>query len=515
MLKSELIKVLKTFSQKEMMMLGKFLKSPYFNNRKRMLDLFLILKKFHPGFDDNKLTRKYIKEHLFRDKQVSESTVRSTVHKFLNLTYEFMKINALKNNKIEVDLNFTHELFRKKLFEEQEKHLNKILESLSSTQMKDFDYYRNLFVLLTDSFCSNLLTKKVLKKSFAGDECEKLKEGIIAFMKYFMLQSISHNSNLYSFASTHNLQKYKDIVERFLEVINFDKFVSYIKEFSDSETREIETYLHCLKAFTYFENDEYYKIFKKSLSENSKYFNREINVTLHLRLNNYLNRKLINAEKTSFDITEESFQLIDLILRKGYYKTEHNNYLPFDLYRGALMYSMFLKKKSYMGNLIETNLKRLLPEKSKEIKLYSYAILNFTKGYYDESMDNLNKIPNDEFVIKLDIKYLKTKILYETQKWEEAISILDSYKHFLKNNELLNEGRQIRYKNFIELVRKMIDHMTGSKKIDVDILLKDEKKLLRTHDKEWIIEKLLELKNQTNKSRFLCESEVRVKDTFT
>jgi hypothetical protein len=491
---NELIEVLRTFSKKDMMMLGKFLKSPYFNNRKRMVELYYLLKKFHPAYDPNKLTKEYITEKLFNKEKVSDSTVRSAIHKFLNLIYEFIKVNTAKKHETEFGLYSSQELFKRGLYNSQQKQLVKLRKSLSVSCKRDADYYKNLYSIQTDGFYANLLTKKVLKKSFAVAQSEKLSDGIISFLKYFILMYLVHVDTLLAYSNSYNIINGKTSVAKLLDLLDFDKMISCINEFTGSKTPDLETFHHCINAFANFDDEECYEKFRKSFSRNSKYLMSTYRSHLHARMISYLNMKITSGAKSSFNVIENSLKLYHEHITEEYYKFEFNKHLPFDMYRNVLLCCISLKKISYMEKFIETNLKNILPERGESVKLYSYALLNFAKGFYFKSIDNLNKIPKDEFVLKLDIRNLKTKIYYETQKWEEAISILDSYKHFLKNNKLVNIERQIRHKNFIEYVQKMIYHRTGSKEVNINFLLKDENKLLNTFDREWIIDKLSEFK---------------------
>jgi len=75
--------------------------------------------------------------------------------------------------------------------------------------------------------------------------------------------------------------------------------------------------------------------------------------------------------------------------------------------------------------------------------------------------------------------------------FEAAISHIDTYKHFLSNDKALSLVEKKRHKNFIDIVRKLIEYMN---KGSVDTEMKIE--LLRrgeTSNKEWVEEKVYEV----------------------
>ena len=94
------------------------------------------------------------------------------------------------------------------------------------------------------------------------------------------------------------------------------------------------------------------------------------------------------------------------------------------------------------------------------------------------------------------MKNLQLKIHYELEQYESAISIIDTYKHFLAKNTLISESRKLLHYNFVSYTNKLIQYISGSKKIN--LLFLSEKVLMSKNifDKNWIMEKIYE---QTHK----------------
>ncbi|MBK9334702.1 MAG: hypothetical protein IPM96_20445 [Ignavibacteria bacterium] len=80
---------------------------------------------------------------------------------------------------------------------------------------------------------------------------------------------------------------------------------------------------------------------------------------------------------------------------------------------------------------------------------------------------------------------------FELKNFEQALSLIDSYYHFLSNDETLSDAKKKFYKNFIKIVQTLILHFTSSKKlstINLELLMKRDFPF-----KEWVTSKYEEL----------------------
>lgn len=135
-----------------------------------------------------------------------------------------------------------------------------------------------------------------------------------------------------------------------------------------------------------------------------------------------------------------------------------------------------------------------MPKEIANIENYSNSLLNFEKGLYQKALNYLNKVKFDQFVFKLDMKNLQLKINFELEYYESALSVVDTYKHFLKNNQLISESRKIMHNAFLSYTQMIIQSKTGSKKINLSYLSDKIKNSKNVFDKVWLLEKIRELR---------------------
>lgn len=485
----QLIELLKTLTEKEMMKLYKFLNSPYFNNSKRIITLFQILKKYYPEFENRNFTRENLFKSIYGKSQYNDSTFRNLMSDLLQLTLEFLKLEGISKKEIESSFYVTQELFSRGTIDLLKTKLNSIDKILIDTNNHDSEYFLNKCRAETDHFYVNLLTNNVLKKQLVVAESEKLINGLVALLNYFILESIKHNDNLFNYSRTYNIKSNINKVNQFLEIINFENLIEYLKENSHSEIQIVELYFNLLKATTNFEDEKYYFRLKESVFRSSKYLGLNDNNFLHSRLIDYCIKKINAGVYSSFDLNEEIFELYQIYVKNGFYETDSNSYLPFDAYRNVLMNCITTRKLKEMEEFINNFSKKLLPKHIDSIASYSHALLHFEKKNFSKAMTYLNKIKFDQFVLKIDMKNLQLKLAYESEHYESAISIIDTYKHFLKNNTLLSENRIKMHNNFLNFTSKLIQYKFGSNKVYIPLLMDSLEKSKDVFDKNWLIEK--------------------------
>ncbi|MEO8664801.1 MAG: hypothetical protein ABI462_04835 [Ignavibacteria bacterium] len=415
----------------------------------------------------------------------------------LQLALEFLKQEGIENNEVGSAFYLTNELVGKGGYSLFHNKINSIEKTILSNTEMDGEYFFNRYRINTNRFYVNLLTQKVMKKSYVISEGEKMIDGIVFILSYFIIESTKHNDNLLKFSRTYNIKKNFETVSEFIEIFNFEKLISYIKKNSLVKVPVIEVYYCLLKAFTFFENEIYYHEFKSALLNASKHFSMNENNFLHTRLIDYCVVKKVTGAECSFDIDKEIFLLNDIYIKNGYYQSEANKYLPFDIYRNVLLNCITVRKLSFMEEFIKTYSKKLLPKQIQSIENYSFALLNFEKRLFNKALTFLNKIKFDQFVYKLDMKNLQLKINYELEQFEPALTVIDTYKHFLKNNVLLAENRRVLHNNFLTFANMLIQIKNGSGKIHVGYVRERLNKSKNVFDKVWLQDKIKELSRKS------------------
>ena len=491
-----LVELIESLSNKELMRFNKFLNSPYYNNRKTLITFFNILRKFHPDFQNKNFTKENIFKKMYGKENYNDSTFRNLNSDLLKSILLFLKVERMQKDDIQSSFFLSHELFEKNSYELFKKEMSKTETFLEMNNTYDGDYFYNRYKINTDLFYLNLLTKKVIKKDYVINESKKMIDGIIFILIFFIIESIKHNDNLLKYTRTYNIKRYKEFINDFLSIFNFENMIKFVNKNSSLKIHIVEIYYSLIKAFINFDDEKYYFEYKKALEEYSGSLGINDNNFLFSRLLDYCVMKINAGQKTSFDIYMEMFELNKIYIENEYYKTVSSKYIPFDLYRNVLLNCITVKKLDYMERFIKKYSKFLHPSHIFSVESYSMALYHFQKSQFDKALFCLSKIKFDQFVYKLDMKNLQLKIHFELEEYDASLYLIDSYKHFLKNSKLLTDSRRTFHNNFLSYVQKMSLYSTGSTSINLEYLYETANSANDINDKDWILQKIQSMINK-------------------
>jgi hypothetical protein len=116
-----IIKLLKTFSNKEMKEFREFLESPFFNKRKAVVKLFEVLNQAHPEFEAEILSKEIVFSKLFPDKKFNDSTLRVLTHYLYELTEKYLAYSRFGKEKFEYAFHLNKELLERNQYKLSEK----------------------------------------------------------------------------------------------------------------------------------------------------------------------------------------------------------------------------------------------------------------------------------------------------------------------------------------------------------------------------------------------------------
>ena len=97
---SELLKTLGSMNENEFREFGKFIASPYFNNRSEIVRLYDALKKYHPTFSSNSFKEELIFSKVYPGKKFSGVMMRKVFSLTTNLAMSFFAFKSFEDDKL-------------------------------------------------------------------------------------------------------------------------------------------------------------------------------------------------------------------------------------------------------------------------------------------------------------------------------------------------------------------------------------------------------------------------------
>ncbi len=500
MLDYALIELLETFSLDELKHLKKFIISPYFNRSKKVTRLYDVLVKFHPNYDNPKLTKDYLHKKITPEKKYNELTMRSLLHDLQKLVSLYIQQKYLERKRAESKIFTIEELAIKgteRMHAITVKEAEKLINSYSYI---DGEQCLNRFKLETEKFYFNMIKDKISRKSFVNTEAGKLINGITYFISYFMLEAIKHNDTLLNYSRTYKVKHNYKFISQFLKLFDFERLEIFMESHNLAGINIVKAYLSCLRAFLYIENDEYYYKMKSAILENTDEFSITDKHLLFSKLNSYCITKREFVEPGDERFEQELLDIYKISLTNRYYETEVNKFMPVDLYRNILIQAARMNELVWMEEYIEEYSKKLPPKRKDDIIYYSYGYLEFERGNYDQSLSWLSRIKAEEFSYHLDIKTLYIQNYYELGEIDSALSGVKAFTKFLNENSMLTESKKESYVNFCKAATRLFNLENTKSKTNVTGLILQTQKYRSCSQKRWLLKKLQNLdKNRISK----------------
>jgi tetratricopeptide (TPR) repeat protein len=129
----------------------------------------------------------------------------------------------------------------------------------------------------------------------------------------------------------------------------------------------------------------------------------------------------------------------------------------------------------------------------------SYAMLYYEKKEFIKALESLSKVSNSFPLFKLATKHILIKIYYETNQYEAFSSLIDTYKHYLKNERIIPDLIKSYHTNFLNYLGKLLRMKSSGYHDEIFALKKKlkENPIMDIRHRLWLIEKAEELEKLT------------------
>ncbi len=477
-----LIKLLKSFSAKEVIEFEKFVASPFFNTQKTLINLFREIRKFYPGFDNKELTREYLFERVNPGMEYDDVIFRKYISNLLKLAEEYLCVidNMMhKDRKItslldQFERRNQTTLFRKLV----QKHENGNDEKEEITN--ESFYYKHFREELKSSF--EIRTNKL----------HMLKPSLIKSHTYLLMHLLL-TSCVYSNMMLVNKNSFKDsesvvLFEEFFEIFDIIKYLEESQYLTDIEKLFIQLCKLDVKLMKDPFQPELISAMKSSLVEIASGLNNNLLYIFFSHLNIFC---LLNISAGEVAYIRELFENYKFMIDKNLYISGEREFINFSEYRTILLYALRLKEFEWAESFIVKFKDYHNPEMKENILNYSLAVLTFEKSEFDESLKYLSKLDLEDIILKLDSDALLLMIYYEKDFMDSALSIAESFKYYIGNDKILSGNVIKSQSEFIKYVKFLIKHKhDGLSNYDYSKTRESISKNSSIRRKSWLLAKL-------------------------
>jgi hypothetical protein len=490
---TKLIQILKSFSADEFKEFGKFVASPYLNSNRKIDQLYDIFRKYYPKFKSYSLKPEAIAEKLYPGRKYNPGYLHNLYSEMISLAEDFLVYSDFRRDSSEYDKRLLNQYSIRNLDKFFEKYLERAFKLLEQEKVKDESYYlkRNILENIKFEFYSSRTPIGKSQPLFI-----QKKNAVINFMYHFFITMLKE---YFDMSNTEGLIKFE------YRYFFFDEIMDHISRHK-KEYKEI-LLIDILHRFLLLYRNPQEEPFEEELetlvNTNKTYLSKNDYRNFMLELYNYYKQKRAEGNK-SYGM--KSFKLLNDMLSDGIFYMKDGQ-MSAHTYINLISAGLLEKELIWAENFIHEYKNRIPPDQRNNAFLYSYADLNFVKGrenpgqrskFYNIALNCLAKVKSEDFFYMTRIKNILLRIYYDLDDIEPALSIIDSYKHFLSKTKQIPEDLYEQYYNFIGFTGKLIKIKTKTETMALDELKEEISSTKLLSFRGWLLEKISEMEPTPN-----------------
>ncbi len=473
----KIIEALKSLDKKEFKKFGEYVYSPIFNKNENIRKLFDAFSKYHPAFDNRNLTIETIFKKVFPKRKFDYFKISNIISDLYKLFESYLYFIGLEKDKILNKFYLLRELNERELGDAYEKAEKSYKKDIDNLKIKDENYFYHLYKYYSESLNYNISQKPVDHPKIIQAEFDNyLHYSTATLLKLYMYM--------------HHIKK-QNKVEFNMEM--FENFSNYVKEKDFEDNPSYMVY----KGIMMLELHKDRKHFLQLKEIKKKYAGRisaEVLENVLIFMNAYCAEMINKYGDESF--YREEFDLLKEMIDRKIYTPESIIYPNFiNIYKSGCIVGEY----EWSENLLK-EYQKYFPDKDRDnIINICHGFANYRKKDYEAAIECFSKTNFQWFILKMFVKTMTLRSYYEKGMFEQALTFIDSFKHYIKyDDKLLEEhkyahGLYLRYTT--TLIKIKLDRDEKSKSYAVN-KLKKEIDSMNTNSfgvKSWLVKKINEL----------------------
>lgn len=493
MLKHHFLNLLSTFSKDDLKEFNVFLHSPYFNKSNKLISLYNYIIKFHPEFNNVKLSKEMLYRKISPGKKYVDSTIRDLLSKLYHLVLKFICMRKINSDKIFSGNLLIEELVKisnKPIFE---MHAQQFKNELLGNKVESSSIYE-MFKFSSNCLNNKIKNEKITNLKYAVEQVNDTNETFETLTIYYITEAVCFYINLLVYKLNYNIEV-PGCIDVILDKLEPAEIMN--NRFKNNRLSFIlDIYSKLYYTFKYFDVEKYYYEYKKSFLNG---FNRLTRSEISFHYSKIIAYCIIKNKLSKNNITfkQELLKYYSLVIFNEYYKDNNTLYLPLSLFRNIIKLALELNKIALAETFIKDSINKIDPHDKCNMFNYGMAHLYRAKNNFELCLEHTNNIKLTYFIYKYDIKLLKSVAFYELNYFEEVYCILHSFKEVLRKDKFLDKERKAKYNNFIKYLEYLLKQKEENGTQYSGKMLENLLKLNNIIEKPWLIEKIKSIKSYT------------------
>ena len=472
MQKSNLILYLKQLSKRDWREFRKFVRSPYFNQREDIIQLFDYLDIALNNLKPRDLDRKIVFDRVFPDESFDEQKLRHTTSFLLNILRKYLAHSASQDDPIQNRYYLCRSLRKKGLRVFFEKVLAQTQDLLENNTERDSKFYFQKYQLGLEEAIYTMPQRR---------------SGEMNFESTGRQLTISYISSILRLSC--NIQSHQTMSKQVYDLKLLPEVLALIEAGNYLEVPAVSVYYHCYSAIENLEKSQIeksesnFKQLKSLIQLHWQTFPAEETRDIYLFAINYCIKRL-NAGDRNY--IREAFELFRAGLKNETLLAE--GVLSSFSYKNITRLGIGLKEDLWVEQFLEDYKKYLHPRERENTWRYNLAFFYFQQQKYKQAMRLLLQTEFKDVLNNLDARRMLLKSYFELGEFNALDSLLDSFSRYIHRQKVLVGYHRENYLNLIRFVKKIIQ----SEKIpstELSSLITEIENTPRLAEREWLLEK--------------------------
>jgi hypothetical protein len=476
---TRLIKILKTFTSAEFKNFGKFLASPFFSSGRDLIPLYKAIRKFHPGFDAAGLEKETIFAKLGKGKY-NDQLMRIIISDMYKASVEYLKYLAVSSDHVRANIQLSDEAIARGLFFLAAQGIDDAEKLVNSDSITD-SYFVDKF---------DIENAKTDYNFFSGDVRYKgsiEKNASDYHMINFLMLASNHLHNMYSIKTNINTEYSGYALVKFLKKAQLELLEPELAGSKDMDAARI--YLYYILSHMDENDEHYFYKLKDLLFRNLQLFAFSERRFLLVIYDSLCTKKIFDVDFERY--TNERLEAKKKMLDEGMFARDGHNYIGPVRFYSFIMAGISAGDYKWTEMMLDKHAGDVAPEHRASLLNYFKAEICCLKNDFEGALTYTGKVDLSAFFMQPTLYALQLKIFYELNHVDEALSIIDTYRHYIANNKQASVIVRNARADFLKYYHKLLMYKNG-KRLYTPARLKRELADSPSLHKNWLIEKLEE-----------------------
>lgn len=429
--KSKLLDLFHTFSARDFRRFASFVQSPYFNKESALIPLLNYLRQLAPAFPPKKLQHQYVWQQLYPESSFDEKQFAYYMSALLKLGEQFLGQEQATNRFQLQEIHILDGLEARSLDKHYKQRFKRTVGSLESDPFQTEEKHQRRFELA--SVAARFQFRKQTRTYDQG-----------------LQETVRHLDAFYLCARlrlTCELVNRQSILSATFDKQQVDALNTFLQGHPALSEPSVVIYHLVLKLLTGESQDADFQKLKTLLGQHLQVFPEAERGILVSYAQNYCIRRIRRGDT---EYLQELFALYNQGLESG--DLLDNGVLSPGKYKNIASVGLRVEAYDWVENFI-TQYLPLLPEEFRETGFaYNMAFLSYQRGELAQALKYLLQVEFNDVFFSLDTRKMMLMIYFEQGAEEAMVSLIASFRTYLRRNKLISDNNRLAYSNFIHLL---------------------------------------------------------------